>query len=99
MVEELFGHTEDVPDLYVDSVRVGTSLYTITLDVGIQGIPNAPGAEKPPTTPLAHIRMSPQHAKVLGMLIMKNIDLYEEKIGPIQIPPEVYKDIGVEPDD
>lgn len=99
MVEELFGPAEDIPDLYVDSVRVGTSLYTIMLELGIQGIPNAPGAEKPHTKPLAFVRMSPQHAKVLGKLIDKNVKLYQEKVGPIHIPPEVYKELGIEPDD
>lgn len=99
MVEELFGHPEDVPELYVDQVRVGTSLYTFVLELGVQGIPNAPGAEKPPTKSLTIVRMSPQHAKVLGKLIEKHVKLFEGKVGPIHIPPELYNELGLEADE
>ena len=98
MVEDLFGKADDVPDLYVDSVRIGAGLYTFMLELGSQGIPNAPGAEQPPTKRLAVLRLSPQHAKVLGKLIAKHVKAYEAQVGPIQIPKEVYKDLGLEPD-
>ena len=97
MVDELFGKPEDVPDIYVDSVRIGAGLYTFMLELGIQGIPNAPGAEQPPTKRLGIIRMSPQHAKVLGRLIAKHVKAYEDQVGPIRIPEQLYKDLGLEP--
>jgi hypothetical protein len=97
-MEDLFGASEESPEYYVDSVRIALGLYTITLELGIQQPSDSPASEAPPIKRQALVRMSPQHALILGRLLQQNIDQYQEKIGKINIPLEVYKDMGLEPE-
>jgi len=99
MVERLFNSSlEEVPDYYVDSVRIGVNLYTFILELGRQGVRDAPGSEPPPTKRLALVRMSPQHALILAKLLQKNLRTYQDEIGRIQVPEQIYRDLGLEPD-
>ena len=42
---------------------------------------------------LVNIRMSPQHAKILALMLNKNIKKYEQEIGEIKILPALIKDL------
>jgi hypothetical protein len=86
----------DVPEFYVDSVRAAISAYGFTLELGVQGLRDTPASEPPPIKRVALVRMSPQHALVLARLLEKNVRLYEEKIGPIVLPPQLFKDLNLE---
>lgn len=99
MVEQLFNSSlEEMPDYYVDSVRVAVNLYTFVLELGRQGVRDAPGSEPPPTKRLALVRMSPQHALILAKILQKNLRKYQDEVGRIQIPEQVYRDLDLEPD-
>jgi hypothetical protein len=89
-------HEPDVPDLYVDSVRIGIGAYGLVLELGIQGLADTPASEVPAIERLALVRMSPQHALVFAKLLQKNVDLYQEKIGKINLPPDMLKNLGIE---
>jgi hypothetical protein len=97
MVEELLGPPEEAPDYYIDSVRIGVGAYGFVLELGAQGIGDAPGSERPPTKRLALVRMSPQHALIFSKLLQKNVDQYQERFGPIALPDEMYRNLGLEP--
>lgn len=96
MVEDFFAKPE-TPDVYVDSVKIAVGAYGLTLDMGVSGIPDAPGSEPPPIRRILLARMSPQHALVLARLLQKNVDLYEERVGKIELPAELWKQLGLEP--
>lgn len=98
MVERLFGPEDAVLELYVDSVRIAVGPYGFALELGVQGLPDTPASEKPPIKRLALVRMSPQHALVLSKLLQKNVDAYRGKVGEINLPDEMYRDLGIEPD-
>lgn len=97
MMEQILGPTEDTPDYYVDAVRIAVGPYGFALELGIQGIGDAPGSEKPPTKRLALVRMSPQHAMILSKLLQKNVTAYQEKFGPIVLPDDMFRELGIEP--
>jgi hypothetical protein len=94
-MQELFGQ-EDVPDLYVDSVRLAVGPYGFVLDLGVQGLPDTPMSETPPVKRVAVVRMSPQHALVLARILAKNVRIYEEQIGKISLPGKMFEDLGIE---
>ena len=85
----------DVPELYVDSVRVGVGLYGFILEMGIQGMPNEAGSEEPPIKTLARVRMSPQHALILSRILRKNVAAYQTNVGPIVVPRELLEKLGL----
>jgi len=97
MMEQILGPTEDTPDYYVDAVRIAVGPYGFALELGIQGIGDAPGSEKPLTKRLALVRMSPQHAMILSKLLQKNVTAYQEKFGPIKLPDDMFRELGIEP--
>ena len=90
---------QEVPDIYADSTRIWINLFGFTFEMGIQGIPNAPGSEPPPIKTLMRIRMSPQHAYVFMKVLRKNIDAYRDKIGPIIIPDQIFKELDIPKED
>lgn len=86
MSEELF-------DVYVDSVRIGVGAYGFLLKMGVL---DAGEEEKPIVLPLGQVRMSPQHAYVLAKLLQKNVDNYEKTIGKIDLPDKMLKGLDIE---
>jgi hypothetical protein len=98
MVEQLFSSHEEGPDFYVDSVRIAFGPYGFVLELGVQGLADMPGSERPPTKRLALLRMSAQHALILSKLLANNVATYQEKIGKINLPEALYRDLGLEPE-
>ena len=98
-VEDILRRHDPIPDYYVDSVRIGTGLYTFVLELGVQETRDEPGSEPLRATPLARVRMSPQHALILSKLLRKNVNAYLERVGPIAIPDQVYIELGIPKED
>lgn len=97
MVKELFG-SEEVPEYYVDSVRIGSGAYGFALELGVQGLQDTPNSEIPGIKRVAIVRMSPQHALILAKLLRQNVDAYQSKVGPILLPRALYESLGLEPE-
>lgn len=97
-MQDIFAPSDDSPEYYIDSVRMAVGVYTITLELGTQQASDTPQSEPPPIRRLAMVRMSPQHTLILARLLKKNIDEYQEKIGKININPEIYKSMGLDPE-
>ena len=84
---------EAVPDYYVNSVGFTVSIYEFLLQFGLKG------DEKSAPRTLTRIRMSPQHAKVMAKLFLRNVKAYEQEVGPIYLPQKLIQDLRLEEDD
>ena len=76
---------EDTPEFYVDSAHVNTQLYGSTLLLGELREGEA-----------AKIKVSPQMAKVLSLILSKHVREYERDVGEINIPKQLYHALGLE---
>lgn len=66
-------------EVYANSVNFFVSIYDFTFDFGTGGTENKHQS-------IVKIKMSPQHAKVMSILLSDNVKRYERDIGIIQIP-------------
>lgn len=79
----------DTPEYYSDSVRISVTPYSFILDFGLST--ESPGEQKR----MATLRMSPQHAWVLNRALTKHIAEYEASIGPIRLPDDLLRELGL----
>ena len=80
---------KEIPDFYINSAFIQASLYEFMFKFGLKT-----DQKKDPES-IAIIRMSPQHAKVLGKLLVKNVDAYEKDVGEIKLPESLVKELGI----
>ncbi len=80
---------KEIPDFYVNQVNLVFSQYDILLNFGLKTDPKA----DPKTA--VRVRMSPQHIKVLTLLLVKHIKQYEKEIGEIKILPKLLEELGI----
>lgn len=80
----------DIPEYYTDSVNFMTNIYGFTLEFGVMQ------AQEEPPRQLVRIKMSPQHAKIMSLLLRKNVQEYERRIGTIILPEGLYNELGIE---
>ncbi len=78
------------PDFYINGVGFAASVYEFVLNFTFRKGPNtAP-------EPMASIRMSPQHAKVMARMFSRQVKMYEQEIGPIYLPAKLIEDLKLE---
>lgn len=87
--QEAFEVPEGTPEFYVDSVHVQTHLYGSTLHLGEL-------REGQPSLVKVKVKMSPQMAKVVSLILQKHVRNYEQGVGPIPIPKELLHNLGLE---
>ena len=84
----------DIPDIYSEGVTLQMGFNSIGL------LFNRTFAETPNTMPIAKIvgtvRMSPQQAKVLAIVLANAIEQYENRFGVMAIPTDILKQLGAE---
>ena len=86
---------EEQLDLYIDGFQMGIGPFTVTLVLAVSPSPGA-GTQAPKT--LATVRMSAEHAKVMAILMRRQLKQYEETLGqPIPVAPQVYQQMGISP--
>jgi hypothetical protein len=79
--------------VYCDGVQVGLSPFTAIFMLTMQ--PAGQTVNTPPVR-VANIRMSLEHAKVMAILLRKQLKAFEAGAGvTIQIPPQVYQQLGI----
>jgi hypothetical protein len=83
----------DVPEFYVNTVRIITSIYDIQMNLAIRRGPNDQPKE------IALIRMSPQHALAMCKLFEKHLQAYENKFGKIPMSQQLLNTMGLGEDD
>ena len=79
----------DTPEFYVDSAHVQTQLYGSTLLLGEL-------REGEPPVVKVKVKVSPQMAKVLSLIMSKHVREYERDVGEITIPKPLYHALGLE---
>ena len=80
---------DGTPEFYVDAVNVETQLYGSKLLLGDL-------RSGQPSLVRVVIKMSPQMAKVVSLILSKHIRNYEADIGPITLPNELLHNLGLE---
>ncbi|HZP58325.1 MAG TPA: DUF3467 domain-containing protein [Dehalococcoidia bacterium] len=91
---------DEVPEVYSDQVQIAQSAYGLTLIFGtLPATPTGPGPQIMERR--AIVRMSLEHAKVLSMMLRKQLKQFElEHLGdPIRLPREVLSGIGLTEED
>jgi hypothetical protein len=84
--------SEDFRYIYSNSVRIGISPWDIRLNFG--ALVHSENTE-PINKEEVVIVMSPQHAKVLALIFLSNIQEYEETHGPISVSEAVLDRLGI----
>lgn len=83
----------EVPDIYCDGMQLGLSPFTAILSLTTQ--PAGQGGVKAPM-PVANIRMSLEHAKIMAIILRKQLKHWETQMGvEIAIPQEVYRQLSL----
>ncbi len=80
------------PPVYADGVQIGLSPFTaqLTFTMAVSGI----GTQLPAN--VANVRMSLEHAKVLSMLLKRQLKAFEDQMqSPIHIHPQVFQQLGL----
>ena len=77
---------------YADSLHIFSSLYSAVLFFGEQMEEREPILR-------ARIKVSPQMLKAMALLTNKHLKEYEEAVGPINLPPQVYTAWELDPDE
>ena len=84
----------ETPELYSDAVQIQVSAFGVLLSCGLQ--PFGAGAGQSLPTPVCNLRMSLEHAKVLAILLRKQIRGFEASQGAdIMIHPQVAQGLGI----
>jgi hypothetical protein len=81
--------TSEYPQFFTDNLQLTTGPYSVNLVFGLLDTNNV-------AHPVASVRMSPHHAKVMARVLQKQIDAYEKNIGPLVLPSALLKELGIE---
>jgi hypothetical protein len=85
-----------IADTYTDAVQFLMNAWGVTLEFGI-GQPAPPGfVGQVPPVPRVRVHMSPQHAKIMAKLLVKNVQEWEKQVGKIDLPKALYEQYGIE---
>ena len=80
-------------NFYANAANVTTSVYDVTLQFRTQSPIGSVEGNKPPmieTSGICNVRMSPQHAKSLAALLVRQIIEYEKQFGvKLALPPDM----------
>lgn len=83
----------NIPDIYTNSINVSASIYEVTLEFNLT-TPTKDGTE---TRELVRVRMSPQQAEALRILLDKYLKVYSEQFQEIILPDELVNRLsGIE---
>lgn len=90
---------DEALDVYADQFRVSTNPYGVAITFMLSEPHPAP-AKPVETSNLATIRMSLEHAKVMVMIMRKQLKQFEESHAiSIQVPVDVLNQLGLSPED
>jgi hypothetical protein len=84
-------HSGEPITFYADSMHIYSSLYSAVLFFGEQMEEREPILR-------ARIKVSPQMLKAIALLTSKHVREYEEAVGPITLPDQVYGAWELEPE-
>jgi hypothetical protein len=79
-------------DVYANGVQISSTPWDFTIEFYLKRSADV----KEPAEMLGRLRISPTHALVLARLLQKQVDSYQQQMGPINLPPKLYNDLGLE---
>jgi len=97
--QETENEQEGLPEHYVDHFRMTSGAYGVSLTFGLSPAHPTPGRPTP-ANDLVTLRMSLEHAKVLAMVLKRNLRNHELQSGAqINLPPQLHGQLGIAPED
>jgi hypothetical protein len=91
---------EEIPDIYTDQMQVTTGVFGVNITFALTEPHPVSGGTPRSAEPQVRVRMSLQHAKVIAMLLRRQLKNYEAQTGTdIQIPQNVYASLGIPEED
>jgi hypothetical protein len=89
--------SEEPQPIYSDGVQVGCAPFTVALTFTVSASPMR--GNQPPGV-VADLRMSPEHAKVMAIILRRQIKDFEQQLGKeIAIHPQVMQQLGLSPNE
>jgi hypothetical protein len=86
---------QDVEPIYCDGVQVGCAPFTVALTFTVSASPIR--GNVPPTV-VTDLRMSPEHAKVMAIILRRQLKDFERQQGKdIPMHPQVAQQLGLSP--
>lgn len=83
----------EVPELYCDGAQVGLSPFTAIISLTMQ--PAGQTGTMPPIK-VANVRMSLEHAKIMAIILRRQIKAFESQFGiEIQVPNAIFQQLGL----
>ena len=90
---------EPIPEFYIDQIRLTVAPFGAAMTFGLSDPHPSPGQIQPPQDTV-RIRMSLEHMKVMAMMMKRQIKAFEEQAAsPINIPRQVYNNMGLSQED
>lgn len=91
----------NVPDFYADQFTMAQSAYGIAFSFNLSPSTPGPMPRQQQSTPQVVVRMSLEHAKIMAMMVRKNLKQYElEHLGDaIKLPRHVLQQMNLSEDD
>ena len=85
---------DEAPDIYCDGVQIASTPFDVMIELQRRppGLPTPPDA-KP--VRVGTVRMSLEHAKVLAIILRKNLKAYEDQTGPIPLHSDHARALGI----
>lgn len=88
-----------MPDIYVDAFQVTVQPFGVNMTFSLRD-PHPTSGRIVPGVELVRIRMSPEHAKIMTMMLRNQIRKYERDGGiTIAVPSQVYTQLGIAEED
>ena len=93
------GGQPDFPDIYADAFQITTTPFGVNMTFSLRDPHPSPG-KLTPGRDVVRVRMSPEHAKIVAMMMVRQIRGYERNSNiKIAIPAEVYTQLGIAEED
>ncbi len=90
---------EPIPDVYVDQMRSTVGVFGVNITFGLNE-PHPTSAGPRMATERVILRMSLEHAKVVAMMLRRQLKKYEQETGTtIELPSNVYTGLGIAQED
>lgn len=90
----------DVPDVYVDSMRVSVGAYGVSITFGLSEPHPTQGGLPRASVEKVRLRMSLEHAKTVAMMLRKQLKTYEGGTGvKITLPHELHTGLSLPEED
>jgi hypothetical protein len=81
---------QEIPIRYVNQAQFYMGVYDFTIDFSHVVDPRS----TPPRAELvSRVQMSPQHAKVVALALLKHLAAYEHKMGIIELPAALLEEL------